>query len=47
SGTCALRSMEWRGAQLNQDHQDKSLEVARCAGWFGAARRWKIQSELA
>ncbi|MCI37253.1 hypothetical protein A2U01_0058477, partial [Trifolium medium] len=38
SGTGASRSMEWRGAQLNQLHQDKPLEVARRAGWGGAAR---------
>ncbi|MCI45039.1 hypothetical protein A2U01_0066278 [Trifolium medium] len=38
SGTCALRSMEWRGAPLNQKYQDESLGVARRAGWFGAAR---------
>ncbi|MCI57757.1 hypothetical protein A2U01_0079008 [Trifolium medium] len=31
--------MVWRSAQLNQVHQDESLGVARCAGWFGEARQ--------
>ncbi|MCI89296.1 hypothetical protein A2U01_0110584, partial [Trifolium medium] len=29
----------WRGAPLNQETPTYSLEVARRAGWFGAARR--------
>ncbi|MCI67158.1 hypothetical protein A2U01_0088416, partial [Trifolium medium] len=38
SGNCASRSLVWRGAPLNQEYQDGPLEVARRAGWFGAAR---------
>ncbi|MCI28882.1 hypothetical protein A2U01_0050085, partial [Trifolium medium] len=41
SGICASRSLEWRGAQLNQNHQDEPQEVARHAGWLGAARQYK------
>ncbi|MCI64081.1 hypothetical protein A2U01_0085338, partial [Trifolium medium] len=31
SGSYALRRLVWRGAQLNQDYQDESLGLARCA----------------
>ncbi|MCI65974.1 hypothetical protein A2U01_0087232 [Trifolium medium] len=45
SGSCASRSLVWRGAQLNQLVEGNPLEVARRAGWSGAARQYKIQAE--
>ncbi|MCI11255.1 hypothetical protein A2U01_0032355, partial [Trifolium medium] len=39
SGSCASRSLVWRGAQLNQSIEVDPLEVARRAGWYGAARQ--------
>ncbi|MCI64865.1 hypothetical protein A2U01_0086123, partial [Trifolium medium] len=44
SGSCASRSLVWRGAPLNQKYQYDPLEVARRAGWSGATRQYKIQS---
>ncbi|MCI35789.1 hypothetical protein A2U01_0057010 [Trifolium medium] len=44
SGSCASRSLVWRGAQLNQVDQDDPLEVARRAGWDGATRQYKNSS---
>ncbi|MCI34312.1 hypothetical protein A2U01_0055531, partial [Trifolium medium] len=41
SGSCASRSLVWRGAPLNQAVEDDPLEVARRTGWFGATRRFK------
>ncbi|MCI57183.1 hypothetical protein A2U01_0078434, partial [Trifolium medium] len=41
SGSCALRSLVWRVAQLNQAVEGNLLEVARRAGWVGATRQYK------
>ncbi|MCI29851.1 hypothetical protein A2U01_0051060, partial [Trifolium medium] len=41
SGSCASRSLVWRGAPLNQVVENDPLEVARRAGWFGATPRFK------
>ncbi|MCI17175.1 hypothetical protein A2U01_0038322 [Trifolium medium] len=40
------RSLVWRGALLKQAVEEEPLEVARCAGGFGAARQYKIQAEM-
>ncbi|MCI47997.1 hypothetical protein A2U01_0069240, partial [Trifolium medium] len=45
SGICASRNLVWRDAPLNQEYQDDPMEVVRRAGWFGAARQYKIQAE--
>ncbi|MCI59028.1 hypothetical protein A2U01_0080283, partial [Trifolium medium] len=44
SGSYASRINVGRVAQLNQVVEGNLLEVARHAGWVGAARQYKIQS---